>query len=105
MMGRIVLWPNAKFSSDVPCESGSCRLQVKKEVPTAKRRKSRRKGPARKSSAERRKTSKGVLAGAMATVRKDDVTLVVLSAENEALVRLMMADVLREEAFQPSCVS
>jgi hypothetical protein len=41
----------------------------------------------------------------MATVRKDDVTLVVLSAENEALVRLMMADVLREEAFQPSCVS
>jgi hypothetical protein len=41
MMGRIVLWPNAKFSSDVL----------------------------------------------------------------EALVRLMMADVLREEAFQPSYVS
>jgi hypothetical protein len=29
----------------------------------------------------------------------------VLFAEDEDLVRLMMADVLREEAFQPSCVS
>ena len=68
---RIVLWPNAKFSSRVPRESGNCTLHAAMEVPMAKKaKKSTKKKPAGKSSAKRRKASKGVLAGTMATVHK-----------------------------------